>query len=737
MSAARAAIAAAYLDTLPDALLGDIQLRDDQRRIVARAQRALASHGGCLIGEDVGRGKTFVALALAQRWRAPLVVVPAALRHTWASAMGRAHVSCAVVSHEALSRGAIPAGVFDGMIVDESHHFRTTSTRRYDALCALSAHVPLVLLSATPLQNRTRDLAAQLALFIGEVAFSMNSEQLARFVIRGDAVPIALMPNVTRPEWITLEADNGHVLRALLNLAPPARPLDGGDAGALRTIGLVRAWASSRAALQAMVRARRRMATAIEQGLDAGRTPTRREARAWHGMDDVVQLGFATLLMTTAPLPHTLDDLRSAMEAERRSLALLAQALASGPDPDVARVRALRRLRLEYPACSIIAFSEYASTVNTLFNALRADVGVGVLTARESRIASGRITRNEMLARFAPVAQRVAVPPAHERVTLLLATDLLSEGVNLQDASIVVHLDLPWNPARLAQRVGRVRRPGGAADVRTFLLAPPADAATLLDADARLRRKLVHAEQAIGVGFHVLPVLAGSTPDIIEPRADSLVSATTDGELVAVLARWKRGLPERSVRQAEHREGCALVVSAVESPTAGWLAALDDGRLLASLDGAPPDTLASVLGVARLANGCGRHASQHETDDAIAAVQRWLAAEEFQSVCGVNVGARGPLRRAVFVRLNTIAQALPRYQRAELLPIVATLRVACRGHLSLGIERALARHANQHEVGAQTWLTIAKQLSGRASGHALHESLTPPNIVALVVVGAI
>ena len=40
---------------------------------------------------------------------------------------------------------------------------------------------------------------------------------------------------------------------------------------------------------------------------------------------------------------------------------------------------------------------------------------------------------------------------------VLIATDLLSEGLNLQDAARVVHYDLPWSPARLAQRVGRMR----------------------------------------------------------------------------------------------------------------------------------------------------------------------------------------------------------------------------------------------------------------------------------------
>src|SRR5205085_10619515 len=142
----RVTLAQRALDALPDAELGDIVLRPDQRRIAARAARALREHGGCLIAEDVGRGKTFVALALARGWARRLVVAPASLRATWALAMRRAGVSCEFASHESLSRGRAPAGPFDGVIVDESHHYRNPATQRYDALAALVATCPVVLL---------------------------------------------------------------------------------------------------------------------------------------------------------------------------------------------------------------------------------------------------------------------------------------------------------------------------------------------------------------------------------------------------------------------------------------------------------------------------------------------------------------------------------------------------------------------------------------------------------------
>src|SRR5688572_10824059 len=74
-----------------------------------------------------------------------------------------------------------------------------------------------------------------------------------------------------------------------------------------------------------------------------------------------------------------------------------------------------------------------------------------------------------------------------ERIDLLLSTDVLSEGVGLQDASVVVHLDLPWTPARLEQRTGRIARLGSRhATVAVYAIAPPASAEAPLDVERRL-----------------------------------------------------------------------------------------------------------------------------------------------------------------------------------------------------------------------------------------------------------
>ena len=168
---------------------------------------------------------------------------------------------------------------------------------------------------------------------------------------------------------------------------------------------------------------------------------------------------------------------------------------------------------------------------------------------------------------------------AVDHIDLLLTTDLLSEGVDLQDASVVVHLDVPWTPARLAQRVGRVARLGSAhSRVSVHGLAPPADVAAWLRIADRLRAK---ARAARGAGS---PNALGAARRI---------------------ERWWRdeGPPDEGSPDGER----GWIVAAVRAPRAGLLALWRDAAgatLVASLGRKPatedPDVVARA---ARLAEG--------------------------------------------------------------------------------------------------------------------------------------
>jgi hypothetical protein len=358
-----------------------------------------------------------------------------------------------------------------------------------------------------------------------------------------------------------------------------------------------------------------------------------------------------------------------------------------------------------------------------------------MLTATEARIASGRISRDALIDRFAPVAQ--GLPGAHRTaehgaVTLLLTTDLLSEGMNLQDASVVVHLDMPWNPLRLAQRVGRVRRPGGVAIVSTYLLAPPAKAELLLDVESRLRRKLARAERTVGRMLPVMPALGRlANDDGVSSgcgEESDAPSAATLGSLADRVARWGRAAHTGARRQ--RAPTTYTFVGGVSSSREGWLAMLGDGRLLASLDGRPPDA-ASLPAAVRIADGPGRPLVNGEGERAIETVRRWIEQEHVRMACGVTERP-SPLRESVERRIAATVRSSPRHRRAATLALVARLRDALRGTRPLGAERELAALLGASGDGAD-WLTRALDIVTRAPAHG--DRGTTREIVVVVVLG--
>ena len=106
------------------------------------------------------------------------------------------------------------------------------------------------------------------------------------------------------------------------------------------------------------------------------------------------------------------------------------------------------------PEAKIIVFSSFKPTLHYLQERLREE-GIGT----ELLHGSVRRPRSEILTRFERVAD----------IRVLLSSEVGSEGVDLQFSSIVVNYDLPWNPMRLEQRIGRVDRLGQASDKVTIL----------------------------------------------------------------------------------------------------------------------------------------------------------------------------------------------------------------------------------------------------------------------------
>ena len=106
----------------------------------------------------------------------------------------------------------------------------------------------------------------------------------------------------------------------------------------------------------------------------------------------------------------------------------------------------------------ILIFTEFADTARYLKRHLD-EAGVNGVEQVDS---ATKKSRAEIIQRFAPYYNGLSSPELAERgmkeIRALISTDVLSEGLNLQDASRMINYDIHWNPVRLMQRIGRVDR---------------------------------------------------------------------------------------------------------------------------------------------------------------------------------------------------------------------------------------------------------------------------------------
>jgi len=143
----------------------------------------------------------------------------------------------------------------------------------------------------------------------------------------------------------------------------------------------------------------------------------------------------------------------------------------------------------------VLVFSQFADTVKYLACELTLQ---GV--ARVAAVTGGSGNPPRLAHRFSPVSndKRREVSAADE-LQVLIATDVLSEGQNLQDAAIVVNYDLRWAIIRLIQRAGRVDRIGQQAETIACYTFLPADGVEeIIRLRSRVRQRLHENAEVVG-----------------------------------------------------------------------------------------------------------------------------------------------------------------------------------------------------------------------------------------------
>lgn len=457
-------------------------LLEHQRAAVMRLCTIVGAWGGAILADATGLGKTYVALGVARaRGEKATVIAPAALREQWLDASRRAGASIAFSSTESLSRGREPLES-QFVVIDEAHHFRNPSTRRYGVLARWLIRRHALLLTATPLVNRVDDVVALLGLFLPDdalrpagIASLGDLKGKPALVLRAwRAVAVARnareagvdfgLPRRRVSAPIACPAVNPSCLAQLIDLIDALETPGADEPRALLQLLLFRALASSGTALRASAQHHLRF---VERAIEAAREGIGLERRSFNKLvatGDPDQLGFLPILLEAGGLPVDVN----ALERDRDRLRQISTIARSGDhDPKALALQSILEARtLEDKAVVFV------NTVGTAQYLARWLPGAVALTGAGGWTRAGHLPVRDAILPFRPSAR----PPAHLDARVLVATDVAGEGLDLQGANLVVHYDLPWTAARLAQRVGRVHRLGSphqTVDERAFIPVTP------------------------------------------------------------------------------------------------------------------------------------------------------------------------------------------------------------------------------------------------------------------------
>ena len=455
MMALRLGMVAGFDELLSLSMVREVDPYEYQLRTVKTVLRRL--RGRALLCDEVGLGKTveagLVLLELIARGlvRRVLVLTPPSLVEQWRGELQRkfglpfaayddpgfreegaqawtVHDKIIASYHTAKRdphRTAITAHTWDMVIIDEVHHFRNRSTRLWQFAAELSAKY-ILCLTATPVQNDLNELFNIVTLLQPGLLSTARTFQ-KQFVDKGDK----LTP-------INVE----HLHRLLGEVMVRNRR---------STTGIVLTRRIARTETVTLSEPERRLYQRVSAFVHG-------QLRAGGNSRGLSRMSLLTLQRelgsSARAAAHTLERLAEhAYPDPRVRETLLDMACVASGLQDSGKTERLLSILNEVPD-KLIIFTQFRRTLDMLREALDA-------AGLKPVVFHGGLTRLE---------REEAIRVFRDETRILISTDAGSEGRNLQFCNAICNFDLPWNPMKIEQRIGRLSRIGQKRDVQVYNL---------------------------------------------------------------------------------------------------------------------------------------------------------------------------------------------------------------------------------------------------------------------------
>lgn len=595
------------------------ELYNYQREAVMQARGILRDYGGVFLADVVGLGKTYMGAALladlyARTGEKAIIICPPVLKPQWEYVCDLYDLPVHVVSRGKLNNIEEDDRLMNRpiVLVDESHHFRHQYTKSYQSLERICYRKKVILITATPYNTEARDLLHQIKLFNpGEITSipidppSLNEffqlvekgerklpDLLEHVMVRRtrrhitDSFPEDIkdgklrFPKRAAPQRVEYSIDEvypgiydqlekllGKLEFARYNLYQYVKPEHREDpelsqlkeAGknlvALMKTMLFKRMESSVAALRRSVKDQAEIHKLFLEQLNRGYVPTGLLAEELskyqksgddERLEELIEQSEEKYKADKFKIDRLKEDIEKDMNLFQQTFELV-QDLKPENDAKLKRLSALLN-EATLKGHKVLIFTEFATTANYIGEELVKQFPKADFVSGASKDILDKVKR------FAPKANRVKVPTADE-LLVLVTTDILAEGLNLQDCNIVVSYDLHWNPVRLIQRVGRVDRVSTEhSEIHTFNFLPEREAEARLGLEQRLTKRFNDIHKHLGLDSKYISqaeqlsdvklfkkIYTGDESALEEPDEEADVSFA---ELIKMLRDLRKSEPE-------------------------------------------------------------------------------------------------------------------------------------------------------------------------------------------------
>ena len=298
-----------------------------------------------------------------------------------------------------------------------------------------------------------------------------------------------------------------HYVKPTLQDKTPYRELEksGRNIRGLMKVLLLKRFESSVAAFRETIRRLIRIHDGFLKAMSQGIIPAGEEAQSLlydaEGEDEQIlmeQLEIASRKYNAKDfnIPKLKEDIKSDLVILRNIEQMVAPIKPSDDD----KLEQLTKLlnHKDVKGKKIIIFTQYADTVKYLYQNLNKFTDIAFAYSKAKN-------RLYVVRRFAPKSNNYKLREGEREIMMLVSTDILSEGLNLQDAYVVINYDIHWNPVRLIQRTGRVDRMGAIAEVvQVYNFLPERALERLLGLHQKISRRIQEIHETIGEDAKIL-----------------------------------------------------------------------------------------------------------------------------------------------------------------------------------------------------------------------------------------